>query len=237
MVDRGLLHAVGEYADGVRDRLAAQRRRRLSATLSGLVIAGALPFVELRLAEVGHGVHLLGFLVVAIGAAVALGPGHGAIVLAAGSISCFLTAIHTSDAVDLPALIPVTLYLIAGTAFLVVLASSIRLRRRQAGPAPIMPHREGSWRVPEGEGSLDQLTAREVGILRLAAGGMDVSEVAACLFLSPNTVKSHLSHAYQKLGARNRQDAIRAAIHCGCLDFSDVCPHRSSAVPANTPIE
>jgi DNA-binding NarL/FixJ family response regulator len=58
---------------------------------------------------------------------------------------------------------------------------------------------------------------------------MSVHDIADLLVVSPNTVKTHLSHAYGKLHARNRSQAVRAAIHCGCLASSDICPHRAEA--------
>jgi DNA-binding CsgD family transcriptional regulator len=229
MAGRGILDGIGAHGERLLDRLAAQRQRRLPDALSAIAVAGALPFVELRLAELGHGVHLLGFLTVTVAAALRLGPGMGAIVLAAGSVGCVMTAMLSPDAADVPGLVArVALYLLVGAAFLVVVQGSIRLRRRHVALAPV---------VLLAGGPVEQLTAREVGILRLAASGMDVAEMADLLFLSPNTVKTHLAHAYQKLGARNRQDAIRAAIHCGCLHFSDVCPHRSPVAPASHAIE
>ena len=62
-------------------------------------------------------------------------------------------------------------------------------------------------------------------MLRLAATGIPVDEIADRLFVSPNTVKTHLTHIYGKLGVRGRSEAIRAALHCGCLSPEDICPH------------
>lgn len=61
------------------------------------------------------------------------------------------------------------------------------------------------------------LTTREVEILRLAAAGKDVGDVAAQLFLSPGTVRNYLTTAVTKLNARNRVDAIRIASEAGWL--------------------
>ncbi|WP_020670839.1 response regulator transcription factor [Amycolatopsis nigrescens] len=55
------------------------------------------------------------------------------------------------------------------------------------------------------------LTPREVEILRLAARGRDVADIAAELFLSPGTVRNYLTTVVTKLNARNRVDAIRIA--------------------------
>ena len=56
------------------------------------------------------------------------------------------------------------------------------------------------------------LTARELEILRLASAGQDPVDIAGELFLSPGTVRNHLTSIISKLNARNRVDAIRIAI-------------------------
>lgn len=48
---------------------------------------------------------------------------------------------------------------------------------------------------------------REREVLRLAVTGRTNGEIASALFLAESTVKSHLSSAYRKLGARGRNDA------------------------------
>jgi len=49
-----------------------------------------------------------------------------------------------------------------------------------------------------------ELTSREMDVARLAADGLTCREVAARLRISMNTVKTHLEHIYDKLGAKNR---------------------------------
>jgi DNA-binding NarL/FixJ family response regulator len=48
------------------------------------------------------------------------------------------------------------------------------------------------------------LTARELEIAQLVAGGATNREIAETLFLSPKTVERHVSNALKKIGARNR---------------------------------
>lgn len=67
-----------------------------------------------------------------------------------------------------------------------------------------------------GEGS-SPLTARERDVLRAAAHGAGISEIAAQLFLSEGTVRNYLSEAIQKLGARNRVEAAHIARQKGWL--------------------
>ncbi|MER5741467.1 MULTISPECIES: response regulator transcription factor [unclassified Streptomyces] len=61
------------------------------------------------------------------------------------------------------------------------------------------------------------LTNREAEVLRLAAQGAQVSEVARALSLSSGTVRNYLTTIVSKLNARNRVDAIRIAQEAGWL--------------------
>jgi two-component system, NarL family, response regulator DesR len=61
------------------------------------------------------------------------------------------------------------------------------------------------------------LTARETDVLAAAAGHDAISEIAGRLHLSPGTVRNHLSAAMQKLGARNRAEAVQLAQQKGWL--------------------
>ncbi|MFI6982133.1 DNA-binding response regulator [Embleya sp. NPDC050154] len=61
------------------------------------------------------------------------------------------------------------------------------------------------------------LSARETEVLRLAAEGVDVPEIARGLFLSAGTVRNYLTTTVTKLNARNRMDAVRIARDSGWL--------------------
>jgi len=58
-----------------------------------------------------------------------------------------------------------------------------------------------------GRQPLMSLSKRETEILRLMADGMTNSEIATTLFISPNTVKCHTVHIFNKLGVNNRTQA------------------------------
>lgn len=61
------------------------------------------------------------------------------------------------------------------------------------------------------------LTERETEVLRAARDGSPVSEIARAVFLSPGTVRNHLSAAIGKTGAANRSEAVRIAEESGWL--------------------
>ena len=63
----------------------------------------------------------------------------------------------------------------------------------------------------------EQLTDRELKVLTLVASGTTNREAAKQLFISEATVKTHLLHAYAKLGVRDRAAAVAEAYKRGLL--------------------
>jgi two-component system, NarL family, response regulator DesR len=61
------------------------------------------------------------------------------------------------------------------------------------------------------------LTPREHEVLAASRGHATVAQLADALYLSPGTVRNHLSSAMQKLDARNRAEAVRVAEERGWL--------------------
>ena len=61
------------------------------------------------------------------------------------------------------------------------------------------------------------ITRREMEILALVAQGMSNREIAVKLFVSENTVKTHCSRAFDKLGARRRTQAVQLGKEFGLL--------------------
>ena len=72
---------------------------------------------------------------------------------------------------------------------------------------------EATWTpvVAEGSGRI-QLTEREREIMTLVASGLQSGDMAERLFLSPETVKSHVHNAMGKLGAHTRAHAVAIAL-------------------------
>ena len=63
----------------------------------------------------------------------------------------------------------------------------------------------------------EPLTEREHEILQLIAKGYSNKEIAAALFISDNTVKTHISNLFDKLGVRDRTEAVTKALRLGWL--------------------
>jgi DNA-binding NarL/FixJ family response regulator len=61
----------------------------------------------------------------------------------------------------------------------------------------------------------DGLTPREVEVLKLIAAGLSNAEIAAALFVSGATVKTHVNRIFYKTGARDRAQAVRYAYQRG----------------------
>lgn len=70
--------------------------------------------------------------------------------------------------------------------------------------------------------TVETLSDRELDVMRLVAGGATNAETARQLRISQATVKSHLVHAFQKLGAPDRTSAVIALLKRGDLTLDEV---------------
>ncbi len=77
--------------------------------------------------------------------------------------------------------------------------------------------RSRPWSTSEDDGPQEPLTPREVQVLELLAEGLPNKAIAARLDISDQTVKFHVSAICGKLGAANRTDAVRRAVHRGLI--------------------
>lgn len=62
-----------------------------------------------------------------------------------------------------------------------------------------------------------RISERELTVLHELAAGRSNKEIAAKLNVSPNTIKTHVTRLFEKLGAKRRTDAINRARELGIL--------------------
>jgi DNA-binding NarL/FixJ family response regulator len=75
----------------------------------------------------------------------------------------------------------------------------------------------GRARTPAPPRELDGLTDREREVMALVGAGLSNEEIAAQLFVSPATAKTHVSRAMVKLGARDRAQLVVFAYEAGLV--------------------
>jgi two-component system NarL family response regulator len=86
-------------------------------------------------------------------------------------------------------------------------------------------HQGGTWVSPAVASKLVarmtrvQLTLREMAVLRLVAAGKSNREIGETLSISEGTVKIHLTHLFEKLGATSRTEAVAKAVERGLIRF------------------
>jgi LuxR family transcriptional regulator, maltose regulon positive regulatory protein len=87
--------------------------------------------------------------------------------------------------------------------------------------APVLKHEPLRAR-PGGSGQkpplvLEPLSEREREVLRHASGMLSTAEIASQMYISANTVKTHLRSIYRKLAATQRGEAVRRARQLGLI--------------------
>jgi len=88
------------------------------------------------------------------------------------------------------------------------------IRAVHAGQKRISPEVAAELADHAGE---EELTAREIAVLRLIALGNANKEIAAQLRISDETVKSHVTNILEKLGAHDRTHAVTTALRRGII--------------------
>jgi DNA-binding NarL/FixJ family response regulator len=83
--------------------------------------------------------------------------------------------------------------------------------KRVIGRFTRLPHR-----APPPE--VDDLTERELDVFRLIARGLSNAEIGQELYISETTVKTHITHLLQKLGLRDRVQAVVLAYETGLFE-------------------
>lgn len=88
---------------------------------------------------------------------------------------------------------------------------------RRSHPTPYLVRLGDGGAAPTAEAGADVLSPRELVILRYLPSHLSNAELADRLFVSQNTVKTHLRSIYRRLGVSGRRDAVAAAERLGLL--------------------
>ena len=122
--------------------------------------------------------------------------------LRAGASGFLLKDVTAERLFDAVRIIAAGQALLAPTVTRRLIGEFARQRPRSAGP-PVA--------------ALGTLTPRETQVLRLVAEGLSNPEIAARLFVTDETIKSHVSRMLSKLGLRDRTQAVVAAYESGLV--------------------
>jgi DNA-binding NarL/FixJ family response regulator len=102
------------------------------------------------------------------------------------------------------------------------------IRRVIAGETALSPRitaklvdRLGKRRSHRASEVQQNLTEREMEVLRATASGQPNKTIAGALAISPQTVQVHLRNIFSKLGVRNRSEAVAYAIRHGLISLED----------------
>ena len=88
------------------------------------------------------------------------------------------------------------------------------IRKVHAGRTVIPPQIAASLAEHLG---METLSRREIDVLEKVAGGNRNVDIAGMLFISEETVKGHVKHIMEKLGARDRTEAVAIAVRRGII--------------------
>jgi LuxR family maltose regulon positive regulatory protein len=100
-------------------------------------------------------------------------------------------------------------------------ASLLDAARHQAAPP--------GWR--DAQSWLEPLSDRELTALRYLASRLSYREIASELYISVNTLKSHVKAIYRKLGASTRAEAVQTARETGLLSRGPLADRGAGADP------
>jgi DNA-binding CsgD family transcriptional regulator len=160
-----------------------------------------------------------------------LGPGMVATVVLAALALLDLPPVGELAVGDTVDAFRIGLFLVEGlfVAFAGTLLRRQLMERRRAARvarAPVVDQRADIVTPQAAEPPLaEPLSTREVEVMRHVAAGLRNDEIAGAMFITTNTVKSHLAHAYAKLEVTNRTQAVARCAALGLLEPSTSEPH------------
>ena len=94
------------------------------------------------------------------------------------------------------------------------------------GALPTRKARSVGAALTDGPSALDELTMRELEVLRLMAQDRSNEEIAVELYIALSTVKTHVNHILRKLGQKKRVGAV--------LEYQRVTIHHTTSPPRGT---
>ena len=107
--------------------------------------------------------------------------------------------------------------LIAATFATVGIWLGLKLTRKEVVVKEVPVPAGGPFAVNSGKLEELSITSRELEVLQLIAEGLSNREIAEKLFVSENTVKTHSSRVFDKLGAKRRTQAVQLGKEFGLI--------------------
>ena len=102
-------------------------------------------------------------------------------------------------------------------AFGIWLGIRLKASHREVITVEVMQPNDQPFKLNERKRDELSITPRELEILELVAAGMSNREIAGKLHVSENTVKTHCSRAFDKLGAKRRTQAVQMGKEFGLI--------------------
>ena len=109
----------------------------------------------------------------------------------------------------------VRIFLDAGAPMTALLEAAVRHGRAADQAAALLAAGDRPDAAPAQQGLVDELSSRELDVLRLLRSDLTGPEIAAELVVSINTVRTHTKNIFMKLGVTNRRAAVRRADELG----------------------
>ena len=134
-----------------------------------------------------------------------------------GDIPAALAFLHRASALSEPEGY-VRIFADEGAAMASLLRAAVKQRATPSYLHRLMTAMNNTEGAASGnQGLIEPLSERELAVLRLLGTDLDGPEIARELTVSLNTVRTHTSHIYAKLGVNNRRAAVRTAEQLGLL--------------------
>jgi DNA-binding CsgD family transcriptional regulator len=204
-----------------------------------VIVAAGLVLREVLLPGIGDRSPFLVFVLAVLVASVLCGTGPGVLATALSAIVAvvlFLPPVGRISLTEPSDLVRLSIFGVVGLVAAAVgggfrgaVLRSERLAVTSGRVRRLLRLEGSAIRLAADEPPVEALTDRELEVMHLVALGLRNDEIAETLVVSGNTVKSHLAHAYGKLGVRSRTEAVARCATLGLLDRPE--DHREAPGP------